>query len=118
MEGRSLPGEAGCRRKGFPFARRFMTRQRRPARGVDRGRRAFLGSVAALPLLSALAEGRAAEPGAAPPRDTGFPGMITRQKNPDNLEFPFPTLNSFLTPNEQFFVRNHFEVPELEAKNW
>jgi DMSO/TMAO reductase YedYZ molybdopterin-dependent catalytic subunit len=44
--------------------------------------------------------------------------MISRQKNPDNLEFPFPTLERFLTPNELFYVRTHFEVPDLEARTW
>jgi DMSO/TMAO reductase YedYZ molybdopterin-dependent catalytic subunit len=47
-----------------------------------------------------------------------FPGVITRQKDPDNVEFPFATLNSFLTPNEQFFVRSHFPSPQLDIKSW
>jgi len=47
-----------------------------------------------------------------------FPALITRQTAPDNLEFPFPSLDSFLTPNEQFFVRTHFEVPDLDASRW
>ncbi len=33
-------------------------------------------------------------------------------------EFDFSALQSFLTPNEQFFVRNHFAEPRLEAQNW
>src|SRR5205807_2961645 len=41
-----------------------------------------------------------------------------RQKGPDNLEFPFAALDTFLTPNEQFYVRTHFEVPELDARTW
>jgi DMSO/TMAO reductase YedYZ molybdopterin-dependent catalytic subunit len=44
--------------------------------------------------------------------------LIPRQKNPDNLEFPFSSLNSFLTPNKLFYVRNHFEAPELNVKTW
>jgi DMSO/TMAO reductase YedYZ molybdopterin-dependent catalytic subunit len=44
--------------------------------------------------------------------------LIPRQKNPDNLEFPFSSLNSFLTPNNLFYVRNHFDAPELDAKKW
>lgn len=42
------------------------------------------------------------------------------QKNPDNLEFPFSTLDTgrLLTPADKFYVRTHFEVPELDAKNW
>src|SRR5262249_20223167 len=77
------------------------------------GRRDFVRGAASLALLSTLPIGRAG--GAPPERDgrtgsSSFPGVITRQKDPDNLEFPFPTLNSFLTPNEQFYVRTHFEV--------
>src|SRR5689334_14394369 len=80
-------------------------------------RRAFLGgAAAALPLAYRAAA--AADGGAPPSSGRPFPGVITRQKDPDNLEFPFPTLNSFLTPNEQFYVRTHFEVPELDAKTW
>ena len=46
--------------------------------------------------------------------------LIVRQRAPDNLEFPFSTLNTdcLLTPNEQFFVRTHFEVPALDARTW
>jgi DMSO/TMAO reductase YedYZ molybdopterin-dependent catalytic subunit len=82
-------------------------------------RRAFLGGVAvgALPLVSPL---RADEPSSTSnPKPSGrIPGLITRQKNPDNLEFPFASLERFLTPNEQFYVRTHFHVPELDAKTW
>ncbi len=73
-------------------------------------RRTFVTSaaLAALPLASAA------------PSETNqrLPGVIIRQKDPDNLEFPFASLDSFLTPNEQFYVRTHFEVPELDAGSW
>ncbi len=36
---------------------------------------------------------------------------IVREKEPQNLEFPFPSLDSYLTPNERFYVRNHFAAP-------
>src|SRR5262245_5080258 len=80
------------------------------------GRREFVRGAASLALLSALP----GELAAAPPsgREGGFPGVITRQKDPDNLEFPFASLNSFLTPNEQFYVRTHFEVPKIESGEW
>jgi DMSO/TMAO reductase YedYZ molybdopterin-dependent catalytic subunit len=44
--------------------------------------------------------------------------LIARQRNPDNLEFPFATLNSFITPNEKFYVRNHFSQPKIDANSW
>lgn len=48
----------------------------------------------------------------------GLPGVITRQKYPDNVEFPFWTLDRFLTPDEQFYVRTHFEVPNIDRRTW
>jgi DMSO/TMAO reductase YedYZ molybdopterin-dependent catalytic subunit len=88
--------------------------------GKGVARRAFLGGVAALPLAyaGAQAAARPGEPGGAGKGGGAFPGLIARQRDPDNLEFPFPTLNSFLTPNEQFFVRSHFPAPEVHAKTW
>src|SRR5437870_5467261 len=58
---------------------------------------------------------------AAPPLGAShhaFPGLIIREREPENLEFPFSTLSSSLTPNEQFFVRSHFSVPNLDLRNW
>jgi DMSO/TMAO reductase YedYZ molybdopterin-dependent catalytic subunit len=81
-------------------------------RSAGFARRTFLGGLAAsaLPLFgSATLTASAAEELAA---------VIRRQVKPDNLEFPFSTLDSFITPNEQFYVRTHFEVPELSIKNW
>lgn len=45
-------------------------------------------------------------------------GTIIRQLKPENLEFPFESLNSVITPNEQFFVRSHFTKPELDVNTW
>lgn len=84
-------------------------------------RRGFLGGVAAaLPLSYALSDARAdpEQAGADHPSDSGFPGVISRQRQPLNAEFPFPTLNSFFTPNEQFYIRTHFEVPELKSSEY
>jgi DMSO/TMAO reductase YedYZ molybdopterin-dependent catalytic subunit len=69
------------------------------------------GAVAALPTADAAAD-----------RPTGatssFPGLILREQQPLNLEFPFPTLAAPVTPNEQFFVRNHFAAPRLDVRDW
>ncbi len=75
-------------------------------------RRTFLrGTAASLPLAWAATGLPAAEP--APVR-----GLIPRQKNPDNLEAPFAELEGFLTPNDLFYVRSHFKMPQLEARAW
>ena len=31
---------------------------------------------------------------------------------------PFATLDGFITPNEQFYVRCHFPVPQIELRDW
>lgn len=44
--------------------------------------------------------------------------LIVREQNPLNLEMPFPSLSGFMTPNESFYVRCHFPIPEISAENW
>ena len=67
--------------------------------------------------ISAVAQGRLGH-AADPSAEAYYPGLITRQSNPENLEFPFASLNSFHTPTEQFYVRTHFSVPALKAAEW
>src|SRR5262245_59300135 len=81
--------------------------------GLDR--RAFLRGAAALPLLGLPSGGRV---GAQEPADPPFPGMILRVREPENLEFPFPTLDRFISPTERFYVRNHFPLPKLDMPKW
>lgn len=49
-----------------------------------------------------------------PPSDR----LIVREQEPLNLEMPFSTLSSFTTPNELFYVRCHFPIPEIAAADW
>jgi DMSO/TMAO reductase YedYZ molybdopterin-dependent catalytic subunit len=44
--------------------------------------------------------------------------LISRGEEPLNLEMPFAALDTFVTPNERFYVRNHFPVPQLDATTW
>jgi DMSO/TMAO reductase YedYZ molybdopterin-dependent catalytic subunit len=45
--------------------------------------------------------------------------MIIREKDPANLEMPFAALDGFITPNEQFYIRSHFAVPEVpDLASW
>jgi DMSO/TMAO reductase YedYZ molybdopterin-dependent catalytic subunit len=46
---------------------------------------------------------------------TAAPGLTIREREPSNLEFPFSSLDSYLTPNELFYIRSHFAVPKLDA---
>ena len=51
------------------------------------------------------------------PRQAGA-GLIMRQREPENYEFAYSTLDSFLTPNDRFYVRSHFPTPALDAAQW
>ena len=45
-------------------------------------------------------------------------GVITRQRSPVNLEFPFEALDGFTTPNAQFYVRGHNPVPSIDPASY
>ena len=38
--------------------------------------------------------------------------------SPENSETPLGEVQSWVTPNRLFFVRNHFDVPEIDPSNW
>lgn len=46
-----------------------------------------------------------------------FMDPIVRSEAPLVVEFPFAPLNS-ATPTAQFFIRNHFPVPEIDVTTW
>lgn len=91
--------------------------------GAGLGRRAFLhGAAAALPLVYAASGSSAATAqvpnSGAQPLNNQQTGLIIRRKEPENLEFPFSTLDSRITPNERFYIRNHFSMPEVDKRAW
>ncbi len=45
-------------------------------------------------------------------------GLIIRQREPVNLEYPFDQLDEFLTPNDLFYIRSHFEAPRLDMASY
>lgn len=47
-----------------------------------------------------------------------IPALITRQRDPDNLESHFSALDGVLTPNDSFYVRSHFEAPVIDPGAW
>ncbi len=51
-------------------------------------------------------------------REPALGGLIIRQKEPSNLEMPFERLDSFLTPNELFYIRSHFPAPTIDASEY
>ena len=45
-------------------------------------------------------------------------GRIVRSESPLNLEMPFSTVDSFLTPTKSFYVRTHFPIPTIDRNAW
>ena len=75
-------------------------------------RRSLLASAAGLPLSGAFLRTLfAATPGSSA-------GLVMREREPQNFESAFSSLGSFLTPNDQFYIRNHFAAPPIERKSW
>src|SRR2546423_15556191 len=72
----------------------------------DRARRDFLS------LMIALATGRGAGLALAqqPP--------VTSPDSPYSRAFNFASLDGWITPNSEFFVRSHFGIPKLVGPQW
>jgi DMSO/TMAO reductase YedYZ molybdopterin-dependent catalytic subunit len=45
-------------------------------------------------------------------------GRIVRTEEPLNLEMPFETVESFITPTQSFYVRTHFPIPAIDRDAW
>lgn len=45
-------------------------------------------------------------------------GLIVREREPVNMEYPFDQLSDFLTPNHQFYIRSHFQAPALDRRGY
>ena len=45
-------------------------------------------------------------------------GLIVRSRTPQDLETPVSWLNSWITPNETFFVRSHLPAPTVDRSAW
>ena len=54
------------------------------------------------------------------PMTPGIPhvGLIIREREPVNLEYPFDQLEEFLTPNDLFYIRSHFKAPVLDRHDY
>lgn len=58
---------------------------------------------------------------ARPRRSSGVPhgsGLTLREREPLNLESPQSALREWITPSDQFYVRNHFAEPDLDRSTW
>ena len=50
--------------------------------------------------------------------NAGRSGLIIRERDPVNLEYPYDQLESFLTPNDLFYIRSHFKAPSLDRETF
>lgn len=76
-------------------------------------RESFSASLRRRTLLKGIAG--LAWPAFAPAQQQRTPELIVREKDPPNLEFPFSTLESYVTPSELFYVRSHFSTPRIAS---
>jgi sulfite oxidase len=81
-------------------------------RGRDIDRRAFL-ALAAGASLAPLAGLGAWQAGSAPGRR-----LIQMNSYALNAETPLDLLNTYLTPNDVFFIRHHWEPTKVDAATW
>jgi DMSO/TMAO reductase YedYZ molybdopterin-dependent catalytic subunit len=78
----------------------------------DLERRTFLRRAASLAAVPLLGGPRLLAADEAPAKK-----LISRLKDPINLEAPFNALDSFVTPTDLFYVRNHYAIPKVDAKS-
>ena len=46
------------------------------------------------------------------------PGLIPHRIQPENLESPINIINSWITPNDLFYIRNHLSYPSFSLDSW
>lgn len=44
--------------------------------------------------------------------------LIIRSLRPPDFETPVSLLNTFITPNDAFYVRSHMPIPQIDAATW
>lgn len=48
----------------------------------------------------------------------GKPGLIPTKLQPENLECPLNIINTWVVPNDLFYIRNHFPYPNIDMAKW
>ena len=71
----------------------------------------LLGTIAAIPLAAAAARRGLAQV-------SGDATRIVRSARPQDIETPVSLLDSWITPNDRFFVRSHLYTPDVDVKTW
>jgi DMSO/TMAO reductase YedYZ molybdopterin-dependent catalytic subunit len=100
-----------------------MAQQNDEVTGSPLDRRRFLAKTAiGVGGLSSLSMGSASKSAHAqagePSAGSGIPGLVMREREPSNLEFPFSSLDGPIVPTHRFFVRSHFAIPNIDVAQW
>ena len=96
------------RKKGWAVTRRsFLARAGQTGAVVGLG---HLGHLLPSSVVTALAQ--------TPSSIRGKERLIVRSRRPEDLETPVELLDSFITPNDLFYVRHHDYAPRVEAGPW
>lgn len=90
--------------------RRALTRRSFLSTVGQAGAMVGLSSAFPAPFENALAQ--------TPATVKGKERLIVRSLRPEDLETPVGLLNSFITPNDLFYVRHHMYAPSVDAGNW
>src|SRR4029079_4674830 len=99
------------RKKGRAVTRRsFLTRVGQSGVFVGLGHLGYGGHLFASSVVTALAQ--------TPSSIRGKERLIVRSRRPEDLETPVELLDSFITPNDLFYVRHHDYAPRTEAGPW
>src|SRR5215211_7082091 len=73
-------------------------------------RRSFIGRLGSLPVAISAARLAPAFEFQKPP--------VTTPGSPNSRAFDFTSLEQWITPNSEFFIRSHFGVPEIDRSRW
>ena len=69
--------------------------------------------------MNATTTASASQPKAqAEPQARPQTGLIIREREPVNLEYPFDQLDQFFTPNDLFYIRSHFKAAALDRDSY
>jgi DMSO/TMAO reductase YedYZ molybdopterin-dependent catalytic subunit len=81
-------------------------------------RRSFLKRAGQLGLALGLA--RALPPSLTNAQESSGPSskLIVRSENPQDLETPPELMDTWITPNDLFYVRSHMYTPKVELNDW
>jgi DMSO/TMAO reductase YedYZ molybdopterin-dependent catalytic subunit len=68
--------------------------------------------------LASASAGKTASARQAARQLYGKDKLIIRSIRPPDFETPVALLNTFITPNDAFYVRSHMPVPQVDAATW